>query len=291
MPDIGARRLSPAVRRLARDFDLDPQSVVGTGKQGRVTRRNMLSALATKRAPQSTTELDRREELARITPMRRAIARHMALSLATSPHAWVLFEVDVTRLVEYRALLAKPFEAQHGVPLTYLPFVISIVCRCLKDHPRLNSSLRDGDLVKHQHINIGVAISVEAGLVVAAIPNADKLDITGLAKYLADVIDRSRTKRLRAEDVRGSTFTVNNSGVIGAVTSRPIINQPEAGIMTTQKIVTRAVVADNDAIVTRSMMNMALSFDHRILNLFEAGAFMADVKRRLETLSDADVVI
>ncbi|MGH9807930.1 MAG: 2-oxo acid dehydrogenase subunit E2, partial [Terriglobia bacterium] len=230
------------------------------------------------------------EELAPITPMRRAIAQHMVRSLATSTHAWILFEVDVTHLVSYRASLAAAFLAKHGIPLTNLPFVIQVTCRCLRAHPLLNSVWRDDGPLVQAEINIGVAVAVENGLVVAMIPAADTLGITDLARSLADVIQRSKSRRLRPADVRGSTFTVNNSGATGAVTSRPIINQPEAAIMTMQRIVTRPM-AVNDAIARRAVMNMVLSFDNRVIDLFQAGAFMADIKSRLESFSNTDLGI
>jgi pyruvate/2-oxoglutarate dehydrogenase complex dihydrolipoamide acyltransferase (E2) component len=229
-----------------------------------------------------------REELVPPTPMRRAIAEHMVRSLATSPHAWVLFEVDMSRLVAYRSAHAGDFRARHGVALTYLPFVIPVVCDCLRQFPLVNSSWSDEGPVIHSDLQISVAISVDDGLVVPVIRNGDRLGLGDLARALADLAERARTRRLRPDDVRGGTFTVNNSGVVGAVTSKPILNQPQAAMMTTQKIVRRPLVA-GESVEIRDVMNMAMSFDHRILNVFEAGEFMAEVKRRLESWTPADI--
>jgi 2-oxoisovalerate dehydrogenase E2 component (dihydrolipoyl transacylase) len=280
-------RLSPAVRKLALDSGIDATSLRGSGENGRVTRRNMLAAISERQGAASKL-MDGREELIAITPMRRAIGEHMVRSVSTSPHAWVLFEVDISPLVAYRSSRAEDFRQRYGVPLTYLPFVIPIVCDCLREHPVLNSSWSDDAIILHQDINISVAISIENGLIVPVIPAADRLGMVDLARVLAELAEGARMRRLRPEDVRGGTFTVNNSGVIGAVTSKPIINQPQAGIMTTQKIVRRPLVV-GEAIEVREVMNMALSFDHRILDVFQSGAFMASVKQRLESWSPADV--
>ncbi len=277
-------RLSPAVRHLARQSGVDPSTLRGTGEDGRVTRRDMLAAIAA--GPASATPA--LEELVPLTPMRRAIAEHMVRSLKTSPHSWVLFEVDVTPLVAYRTAGADDFKARHGMPLTYLPFVIQVACDALRLFPRLNSGWTDGGPVLHEDLHVSIAISVDDGLVVPVIRHADRLGLTDLATAIADLAERARTRRLRPDDVRGGTFTVNNSGVIGAVTSKPILNQPQAAMMTTQKIVRRPLVV-GDSIQIRDVMNMAMSFDHRILDVFEAGGFMAEVKRRLETWTPADI--
>jgi 2-oxoisovalerate dehydrogenase E2 component (dihydrolipoyl transacylase) len=224
-----------------------------------------------------------------LTPMRRAIAEHMVRSLATSPHGWSLFEVDVTRLVAGREQLAPGFVQRHGVPLTYLPLIIPLVAECVRRHPLVNSSWSEDGIRVQPHLNLGVAVSVDQGLVVPIIPDADRLSVPELAHAVADLARRARSRRLRAEDVRGGTFTLNNTGVIGAVTSRPIINQPQAAILTTQRIVRRPVVLD-DAIVPRDVMHMAMSFDHRILDAFSAGAFLADVKAKVEAWEPPDSI-
>ena len=217
-----------------------------------------------------------------LSPMRRAIAEHMVRSLATSPHGWTLFEVDVTRLVEGRERLAPEFAHRHGVGLTYLPLVIPLVAECVRLHPLVNSSWTDDGITIHSQLNLGVAVSVDQGLVVPVIREADRLSVPELARAVADLARRARSRTLRLDDVRGGTFTLNNTGVIGAVTSRPIINQPQAAILTTQRIVRRPIVLQ-DAVVARDVMHMAMSFDHRILNAFSAGAFMAEVKAKLES--------
>jgi pyruvate/2-oxoglutarate dehydrogenase complex dihydrolipoamide acyltransferase (E2) component len=277
-------RLSPAVRQLARVSGIDPASLRGSGQEGRVTRRDMQAAIAA-RPEARAAEL---EELVPATSMRRAIAEHMVRSVRTSAHAWVLFEIDVTRLVAYRAGQAEGFRARHGLSLNYLPFVIQLVCDALRRFPLLNSSWSEDGPVLHGDLHIGVAISVENGLVVPVVRHADRLGLTDLARAIDDLAARARSRRLRPEDVQGGTFTVNNSGVIGAVTSKPILNQPQVGMMTTQKIVKRPLVF-GDSIEIRDVMNSALSFDHRVLSIFEAGEFMAEIKRRLEGWTPADI--
>lgn len=285
MSSAETTRLSPAVRDLARRSGIDPATLKGTGLGGRVTRRDMQAAMAGQMPPSKPSEL---EELVPATSMRRAIAEHMVRSVHTSPHAWVLFEVDVSRLVAYRASRAEDFRARHGLSLNYLPFVIQLTCETLRRFPLLNSSWSEDGPVVHDDLHISIAISVENGLVVPVIRDADRLGLTDLTAAIADLAERARTRRLRPDDVRGGTFTVNNSGVIGAVTSKPILNQPQAAMMTTQKIVKRPLVA-GDSVVIRDVMNMAMSFDHRVLNVFEAGEFMAEMKGRLETWTPADI--
>jgi 2-oxoisovalerate dehydrogenase E2 component (dihydrolipoyl transacylase) len=213
--------------------------------------------------------------------MRRSIAEHMVRSLATSPHAWTLQEVDVTNLVRYREAEKDSFKARHGVSLTYLPFVAQIVCSALKEYPWLNSTWTDEGVVLKHYINLGIAVSIPDGLIVPVLKDADQRGFTDMVRSLNDLIDRARNKQLKPEDVQGGTFTLNNTGATGSVASQPIINQPQAAILTTESIVKRAVVI-GDAIAVRHMMNMCLSFDHRIVDGMMAGQFLSAVKRRLD---------
>jgi len=222
-----------------------------------------------------------REELVKLSVMRRSIAEHMVRSVATSPHAWTLQEVDVTNLVRYRDIEKESFKARQGVALTYLPFVVQIVCEVIKQFPWLNSSWTDdGVLLKH-YINMGIAVSIPDGLIVPVLKDADKRGFTDLVRDLNDLIERARNKQLKPDDVHGGTFTFNNTGATGSVASQPILNQPQAAILTTEAIVKRPVVI-NDAIAVRHMMNMCLTFDHRIIDGMMAGQFLGTIKKRLE---------
>ena len=291
-------RLSPAVRKLATEHGIDAASLRGSGMGGRVTRDDVLAAVgsgqaataapaaaATRPSPPAAARpapLDgAREELVKLSVMRKSIAEHMVRSLATSPHAWTLQEVDVTNLVRYRDAEKESFKARHGAALTYLPFVIQIVCDVIKQYPWLNSTWTDDGVVLKRYINMGVAVSIPDGLIVPVLKDADQSGFTDLVRALNDLIERARTKRLKPEDVQGGTFTLNNTGATGSVASQPIINQPQAAILTTESIVKRPVVI-NDAIAVRQIMNMCLSFDHRIVDGMMAGQFLGAIKKRLE---------
>lgn len=225
-----------------------------------------------------------------LTPMRRAIAEHMVRSKQTSPHAWTIVEVDMTKLVKYRAKIKESFKQQEGVDLTYLPFVIQAVTNALKQFPQVNASWAaegNGVIIKRD-INIGVAVDVPDGLIVPVIQHADEKNLVGLARNLNDLVTRARNKKLTVNDVQGGTFTVNNPGAFGSVMSYPIINQPQTGIVTMEAIVKRPVVVTdsegNETIAIRSMMNMCLSFDHRVIDGAMAGRFLQAIKKQLETL-------
>ena len=287
-------RLSPAVRKLAAEHGIDAGSLRGSGMGGRVTRDDVLAAVgggqAATAAPPATppaaapapTRLDgTREELVKLSVMRRSIAEHMVRSLATSPHAWTLQEVDVTNLVRYRESEKENFKKRHGVALTYLPFVVQILCEVLKQYPWLNSTWAADGVILKRYINLGIAVSIPDGLIVPVLKDADQRGFTDLVRTLNDLIERSRNKQLKPEDVQAGTFTLNNTGATGSIASQPIINQPQAAILTTESIVKRPVVI-NDAIAVRHMMNMCLSFDHRIIDGMMAGQFLGTMKKRLE---------
>jgi 2-oxoisovalerate dehydrogenase E2 component (dihydrolipoyl transacylase) len=296
-------RLSPAVRKLAAENGIDPASLRGSGMGGRVTRDDVLAAVAggkpvsqaaapapappaapKAQAPASPapSRVDgTRDELVKLSVMRRSIAEHMVRSLATSPHAWTLQEVDVTNLVRYRDAEKETFKGRHGVALTYLPFVVQVVCEVIKQYPWLNSTWTDDGVVLKHSINLGIAVSIPDGLIVPVLKDADQRGFTDLVRTLNDLIERARNKQLKPEDVQGGTFTLNNTGATGSVASQPIINQPQAAILTTESIVKRPVVI-NDAIAVRQMMNMCLSFDHRIIDGMMAGQFLGAIKKRLE---------
>ncbi len=300
-------RLSPAVRRLAAEHSLDVDRIAGTGMGGRVTRNDVLRYLEQQTAtvataasatapsipapapaaPTATPAAD--EERVALTPVRRMIADAMVRSVTQIPHAWSMVEVDITNLVSLRNRERDRFRAREGVNLTYLPFALKAVASALKDNPTMNASWGDDCIILKRRINLGIAVAASTGLVVPVIHDSDRLSIAGLAHAVADLSDRARGGTLRLEDVQGGTFTVNNTGALGSVLGGPIINHPQAGILTTEAVQQRPVVI-NDAIAIRWMMNLCLSFDHRINDGAESGAFMQAVKIRLEAM-DGDTPI
>ena len=296
-------RLSPAVRRLAREHNLDVSRIAGTGLGGRVTRNDVLRHLETPPAsvppsavpttsapapaatPQPAPASGADEERIPLTPVRRMIAEAMVRSVTQIPHAWSVVEADITNLVGLRNRERERFQQREGVNLTYLPFALKAVASALKDNPTLNSSWGEDHIVLKRRINLGIAVAAPAGLVVPVIHDADRLSIAGLAHAVADLSNRARAGNLRLEDVQGGTFTVNNTGALGSILGGPIINHPQAGILTTEAAQQRPVVI-NDAIAIRWMMNLCLSFDHRINDGAESGAFLQAVKNRLEAMDE-----
>jgi len=205
----------------------------------------------------------------------------MAQSVREIPHAWLMLEADVTGLVRLREESKERFRRTEGVDLTYLPFVLKAAVESLREFPIVNSTWNDGRIILKREINLGVAIALEDGLVVPVIRNADQKSVAGLAHALADLVGRARANQLGISDVDGGTFTVNNTGAFGSIASQPIINYPQAAIVNMEAITKQPVIV-NDAIAIRSIMNLCLSFDHRILDGLTAGRFLQSVKRRLE---------
>ena len=299
--DGGRPRLSPAVRRLAREHSVDLARIQGTGLGGRITRDDVLRFLAEPQpapvpapspvaqpapaAPVPTVEAGPDDERVPLTPVRRMIAEAMVRSVTEIPHAWSIKEVDVSGLVALRQAVRADFERQEGVPLTYMPFVIQAVVEALRRVPTMNATWGGDAIILKRRINLGLAVAAPNGLIVPVVHNADRLNLAGLAHAVHGITERARANRLALEDVQGGTFTLNNTGALGgSVVSGPIINHPQAGIMTTETIEKRAVVR-NDAIAIRSMMNICLAFDHRINDGAEASMFLETVKRRLESFA------
>ncbi len=222
-----------------------------------------------------------------LTPVRRIIAEHMARSAREIPAAWAMVETDVTRLLRARDALRAAFEEQHGVPLTYLPFAASAVAAALREHPRLNARWDDGHITLNNRVNIAIAVATEAGLMVPVVRDADALSTAAIAAELRRLSEGARAGTLGLTDVQGGTFTLNNTGALGSVVSVPIINHPQAAILTTEAIVKRPVVVEGDAIAVRSMMNLCLTFDHRVCDGAEAAAFLSAVKARLEVIDES----
>ncbi len=292
----GPTRLSPAVRRLAQEHSVDVARIQGTGLGGRITSNDILkfvesgaaqtpdAAPASVRQLQGETAADGQETHIPVTPVRRMIAEAMARSVTAIPHAWSTVEVDVSGLVALRASVRAEFEQKRGGSLTYLPFVIKAVVEALKEVPTMNATWGGDKIILKNNVNLGLAVAAPEGLIVPVLHNADQFSIVGLAAGASELAERARTKKLTLTDVQGGTFTLNNTGALGSYVSGPIINYPQAGIMTTETIQKRPVVID-DAIAIRSMMNLCLSFDHRINDGAEASAFLSAVKSKLQAMA------
>jgi 2-oxoisovalerate dehydrogenase E2 component (dihydrolipoyl transacylase) len=295
-------RSSPVVRRLAAEHDVQIAEISGTGTGGRVTKKDIEGYIEQRGAgveerktfappePAPAAEPERvpvyeGDRVEDLTGIRRAIANRMSLSKAEIPHAWTLVEVDVTGLAALRAREKEAFAESEGVKLTYLPFIVKAAVEGLREYPVLNS-VWDGDrIVLRKGINVGIAVDLEDALIVPVIRNADELNVVGLARRIDDLVRRARARQLGTEDISGGTFTVNNPGSLGSVASTPIINHPQAAILQAEAIVKRPVVVEDaggEAIAIRSMMNLEVSFDHRILDGGAALKFLNAVKRRLE---------
>ncbi len=298
---------SPVVQRLAAKHDIDLTAIAGSGRGGRVTRKDVQTAIdaRAREAAESAGERPAEPALLRevvipaaeapmvetpeafdvvpLSPTRRTIAEHMARATREAPQAWMLVEADVSGLVALRARERQRFT---GVDLTYLPYFASAVAATLTDFPALNARWHGDELRQYRRVNLGVAIATERGLVVPVVPNARDLSVAGLARRIDDLVARAHAGALRIGDMEGGTFTVNNTGAFGSIASNPIVNHPQIGIVTMERVVRRPVVVEGDAIAIRSMMNVALSFDHRALDGAEAGAFLGALRERLEALGD-----
>lgn len=279
----GFARLSPAVRRLSQEHGIDPATLTGTGVGGRVTRADVLAA-ADQKSPGPATDPSE-GQLHRPSAIRRMIAEHMSRSFREIPHAWSAIEVDVSGLVSCRSSHRDVVLEQHGVNLTYLPFALSATAGALHSNPLLNSSWQEDGIFTHTEVNVGIAVAGKDGLVVPVIRSADSKSVLELAKELSEVVERAREGKLSLEDVSGGTFTLNNTGALGSVWGGAIINHPQAAILTTEAIVKRPVVVADDKVEVRPMMNICLSFDHRVIDGAEALAFLQDVKQGLEAVS------
>ena len=218
--------------------------------------------------------------------IRKAIASHMVMSLATSAQLTSVVEVDVTRVARLRERAKADFQAREGVKLSFLPFFAKAAVEALKTYPMLNASVDDDEIVYHPTENLSIAIDAERGLTAAVIKNAGDLNIGGLARQIADLAARTRANKLTPDDITGGTFTLTNTGSRGALFDTPIINQPQVGILGTGAVVKRPVVITDDtgseSIAVRSMMYLALTYDHRIVDGADAARYLTAVKQRLE---------
>jgi 2-oxoisovalerate dehydrogenase E2 component (dihydrolipoyl transacylase) len=299
-PTEGRTRLSPAVRALIEEHritDAELARIEGSGVGGRISKKDVEDFIGRRAQPVAANGEQRQpvaaaptvpgaETRVPLTPMRRAIASNMAKSKQTIPHAWTVAEVDMTNVVRFRHQVKDSFKQREGVDLTFVPIIVKAVVEGLKAVPVLNASWSEDGVVLHKDINVGVAVSVDDGLIVPVVHQADRMSIAGLAKSIDDLARRARATKLTIPDVQGATFTVNNPGTFGTILSYSIIAPPQAGILAMDAIVKRPVVLDGDAIAIRSMMNLCLSFDHRVLDGVSAARFLQGVRRWLEGFSE-----
>jgi pyruvate dehydrogenase E2 component (dihydrolipoamide acetyltransferase) len=301
-------RSSPLVRKIAREHGISLSQVSGTGLGGRITKQdiqsfidNQSSAPAASTTPQLAAAASPAPrpaaapapfpgDLVPLTKMRQLIAKHMIESRRTSAHVHCMYEVDFTRIVNIRAKHKAGFEQRHGARLTFMPFFVRAAVMALQQWPIINASLEGDNIRYHRQINVGIAVALDWGLIVPVLKNSGDLNFLGLQRGITDLGERARTKKLKPEDVEGSTFTVTNPGQFGAVFGLPIINQPNSAIMGVGGITKMPLVITDkdgtDSIAIRSVVHLTLGYDHRLIDGAVADQFMAQVKKNLETWSE-----
>jgi 2-oxoglutarate dehydrogenase E2 component (dihydrolipoamide succinyltransferase) len=292
-------RSSPLVRKIAKDNNVDLTQIAGSGSAGRITKNDILSHLekpSSRGSSASTGPMAAKAatpalgELVPMSKMRSIIARRMVESKQTSPHVHTVFKVDMTRIVRLRELEKSKYEQKNGVKLTYMPFITRSVIVTLRKHPIVNGSV-EGDAIRYnKHINIGIAVALDWGLIVPVIKQAEEKNFLGIARAIVDVAERARGKKLATDEISGGTFTLTNSGIFGEQFGTPIINQPQAAILGIGGLNKEAeVITDkdgSDSIAIRSIQRFTLGFDHRIVDGADAGRFMSDFKAYLENWSE-----
>ena len=287
-------RSSPLVRRIAKENKLDLNRIPGTGSSGRITKDDALRHLsqygpgnATAPPPPQPPAPPLTGDLIPMTRMRTIIAQRMVDSVRTSPHVHTVYKVDMTRIVRLREREKTAFQQRNGFNLTYMPFIATAAIEALRRFPIVNASLVDTSIQYHQNIHLGIAVALEWGLIVPVIRQAEQRSFVDLARTLADLANRARTKKLMPEETSGSTFTLTNAGVFGGEFGTPIINQPESAILAIGGLRKEPVVLTdaegNDTIAIRSVQLYCLGFDHRLIDGADSGKFMIEFKRVLET--------
>ncbi|HEY3071050.1 MAG TPA: 2-oxoglutarate dehydrogenase, E2 component, dihydrolipoamide succinyltransferase [Gaiellaceae bacterium] len=311
--------VSPVVARIASEHDVDVSQVEGTGRGGRVTKKDILkfiesgapaaapaeappaaapqtpaAAPSPAPAPAAVAPAGAGETIEPMSAMRKGIAEHMRRSLDTSAHVTTTFEVDLSKVVGIREKLKREYAERHGVKLTYLAFIARATIDAIEKWPWMNAEPRGESIVVKSYINLGIAVALEGGkgLIVPVIKNAEGMNLLGLARAIEDVADRARSKKLMPDDVQGGTFTITNPGGYGTFHGTPVISQPQSGILGTYAIVKRPwVVQDelgDDVIAIRSIMNLTLTYDHRLVDGAYAGRFLRDLRQKLESWGESD---
>jgi pyruvate dehydrogenase E2 component (dihydrolipoamide acetyltransferase) len=303
-------RSSPLVRKIAREHNVDLSQVSGTGLGGRITKQDIMafiekgpaaaapapspapSQASVSAAPQPSRPAPAAipGEVVPMSQMRKIIAQRMIESRRTSAHVHAMFEVDLTRIVNLRNKLKNSFEQRNGARLTFMPFFVRAAIIALQQFPIVNASLEGDNIRYHRHVNAGIAVALDWGLIVPVLKNADELNFLGLQRGITDLGERARSKKLMPQDVEGSTFTITNPGQFGAVFGLPIINQPNSAIMGVGGISKQPMVVTdkdgNDSIAIHSVVHLTLGYDHRLIDGAVADQFMALVKKTMENWSE-----
>jgi pyruvate dehydrogenase E2 component (dihydrolipoamide acetyltransferase) len=327
----GKTFVSPVVAKIASEHGVDPSQVQGTGRGGRVTKKDILdfiesgtpaeapaqpapqpepaaapappaapapaAAPAPPPAPQPAAKAQAEppmgEQLEPMTAMRRGISEHMRRSLDTSAHVTSAIEVDMSKVVAIRGKLKKEYQASYGVNPTYLVFIARAVVETLRDYPWINGEIRGDQIVTRNYVNLGFAVELQdgKGLIVPVLKNAETLNLLGIAKGVTDIAERARNKQLTPDEVQGGTFTITNPGGYGTFHGTPVISQPQAAILGTYAVVKRPWVVEDelgqDVIAIRPIMNLTLTYDHRLVDGALAGRFLRDLREKLETWDES----
>ena len=284
--------LSPSVRRAVLEHGVDPATVKGTGKDGRLTKDDVLAAAATPApaaapaeplpvAPSVVASTGRKEERVRMTRLRQTIAKRLKEAQNTAALLTTFNDVDMTAVIEARAKYKDLFEKKHGVRLGFMGFFVKAACLALKDIPSVNASIEGDEIVYHDYADISVAVSSPGGLVVPVVRDADQMSVAEVEKAIGDFGKRAKDGSLKMEEMKGGTFTISNGGVFGSLMSTPIINPPQSAVLGLHRIEDRPVVRDGQ-IVIRPMMYLALSYDHRLIDGREAVTFLVALKNAIE---------
>lgn len=318
----GKARYSPAVLKLSQEHGIDLNQVKGTGMGGRITRKDLLKIVESGEIPipisnenesipaesNQTENIDVQKESLTIPSavnasatagdieipvhgVRGVIASNMVKSKQEIPHGWMMVEVDVTNLVQYRNSIKSEFKKKEGFNLTPFAFFVKAVAQSLKEYPQMNSTWAGDKIIRKKEVNLSIAVATEDALFVPVIKHADEKTIKGIAREISELAEKVRNETITAEEFKGGTFTVNNTGAIGSIQSMGIINYPQAAILQVESIVKRPVVMENNMIAVRDMVNLCLSIDHRILDGFISGKFMHRVKEILEKTSKENTSI
>jgi 2-oxoglutarate dehydrogenase E2 component (dihydrolipoamide succinyltransferase) len=283
--------LSPSVRRAVLEYGLDPASITGTGKDGRITKEDVAAAAAAKpaataqapaaAAPAAAAAGGRKEERVKMTRLRQTIAKRLKEAQNTAAMLTTFNDVDMTAVIEARAKYKDLFEKKHGVRLGFMGFFVKAATMALKDIPSVNASIEGDEIVYHDYADISVAVSAPNGLVVPVIRDAQDLSVAGIEKTIGDFGKRAKDGTLKMEEMKGGTFTISNGGVFGSLMSTPIINPPQSAVLGLHRIEDRPVVV-NGQVVVRPMMYLALSYDHRLIDGREAVTFLVALKNAIE---------
>jgi 2-oxoglutarate dehydrogenase E2 component (dihydrolipoamide succinyltransferase) len=288
--NVEAAALSPSVRRAVLEYGVDPAKIAGTGKDGRITKDDVVAAAqkggaaapaAAAPAVTPSAAPARKEERVRMTRLRQTIAKRLKEAQNTAAMLTTFNDVDMTAVIEARAKYKDLFEKKHGVRLGFMGFFAKAACLALKDVPSVNASIEGDEIVYHDYADISVAVSAPQGLVVPVVRDADQLSIAEIEKTIGDFGRRAKSGELKMEEMKGGTFTISNGGVFGSLLSTPIINPPQSAVLGLHRIEDRPVVRDGQVVV-RPMMYLALSYDHRLIDGREAVTFLVALKNAIE---------